>query len=72
MGALINLQFGPNEEKKKIEENKNKNEYKEIKELNGVVIVKNNFLEKKKNIEYKSGRITNIGKSPQYHTGEAR
>ena len=62
MGALINLQFGQNEEGEKFNDNNNQNEFKEIEDLNGDVMVKNNILENKKNIEYKSGRITNVGK----------
>ena len=57
MGAIVDLQFGPNV-------NNNKEEIKEINDPKGVVIIQqiNNFPEEKKNIVYKSGRITNIGK----------
>ena len=57
MGAIVDLQFGPNV-------NNNKEEIKEINDPKGVVIIQqiNNFPAEKKNIVYKSGRITNIGK----------
>ena len=60
MGAIINLEFSSNNNDNKI----NDNEYEKIKEINDVVIIKknNNISKNKKKIEYKSGRITNIGK----------
>ena len=58
MGAIINLEFGA-----KDNNNNNRNECEEMKDSNDVIIIKkNNFPQNKKNIEYKSGKITNIGK----------
>ena len=56
MGAIINLQFGNNNNNNNIKQN----EYNEIKDSNGVIMISRN--NEKKNIEYESGRITNIGK----------
>ena len=58
LGAIINIEFGNNNELN------NNNEIEEMNDSNDVSLMnkKNNISENKKEINYKSGKITNIGK----------
>ena len=63
MGATINLKFGSDNEENNMDVINEQDEIKEIKDLDSVVIIKkNNLAKEKRNIRYKSGKITNIGK----------